>query len=201
VAAPELTPCPCQLLACSLENKLQPAAEYLRELGVVDVGRLVQSYPAVLAYSLTRKLPRTVAWLRAAGVTDVGVLLTALPALAGYSVTANLEPKRRLLMHVMGRPMEDAVRFPAFWAYSLRGRILPRYAFLLEHDAADSVSLASMLAGADARFVLLPALRAAQAAGAPATPPDFRAHISTPAFAARVAALERAGKLWSDKKS
>ena len=161
---------------------------------MADVGRFVQSYPAALAYSLTRKLPRTVAWLRAAGVTDVGVLLAAMPALSGYSVTANLEPKRRLLVHVMGRPVEDAVRFPAFWAYSLRRRILPRYAFLLEHGVADSVSLASMLAGSDERFVLLPALRAA---GAPA---DFNAHCATPAFAARVAALERAGKLWGDSK-
>lgn len=185
-----------QLLGCSLEHKLQPAAEYLRELGVRDVGRLVQAFPAALAYSLKRKLGRTVAWLHAAGVEDVGALLCALPALAGYSVAANLEPKRRLLVDVMGRPIDEAVRFPAYWAYSLRDRILPRYAYLLEHGVQNEVSLSSMLAAADARFLALPVLRSAVAAGAPATAPDFAAHCATPAFRARIEALERAGQLW-----
>ncbi len=186
-----------QLLACSLEHKLQPSAEYLRELGVVDVGRLVQSFPAALAYSLKRKLGRTVSWLRAAGVRDVGALLTALPALAGYSVPANLEPKRRLLVDVMGRPIDDATRFPAFWGYSLRGRILPRYAYLLEHGVQDEVSLSSMLSATDDKFVALPALRrAAQPGAPPASAAAFYAHCATPPFLARMAALERSGKLW-----
>ncbi len=222
---------PTQLLGCSLEHKLHPAAEYLREVGVVDVGRFVQTFPASLCYrrarrslqaccaartlvriaclaslltprarmrSLKRKLGRTVSWLRAAGVHDVGALLTALPALAGYSVPANLEPKRRLLVDVMGRPIEDAERFPAYWAYSLQGRILPRYAYLLEHGAQDKVSLSSMLSATDANFAALPALRRAAAAGVPATAEAYQAHVATPAFAARLAALERSGRLWSD---
>ena len=80
----------------SLQANVMPTVEYLRSLGMVEVGRVITKQPAILSLSVTSNLQPKVAFLTSLGLDELpgglGAQLDAYPALLTLSLESNLRP-------------------------------------------------------------------------------------------------------------
>ncbi|GAB4848014.1 Transcription termination factor mterf5, chloroplastic [Ancistrocladus abbreviatus] len=124
-----LTRCP-NIISYSVEDKLQPTAEYFLSLGV-DVSLLLQRSPQTFGLSIEANLkPLTKFFLeRGYSVEDLGTMIQRYGALYTFSLADNLIPKWEYFLS-MDYPQSELVKFPQYFGYSLEDRIKPRYALV-----------------------------------------------------------------------
>ncbi|KAF3435194.1 hypothetical protein FNV43_RR22281 [Rhamnella rubrinervis] len=146
-----LTRCP-NIVSCSVEDKLRPTAEYFRLLGV-DIAFLLRRFPQNLSYSIEANIkPVTEFFLeRGYSMEEVGTMISRFASLYGLSLAKNLLPKWEFFL-TMDYPRSELVKIPAYFGYSLEGRIKPRYALMKEYttnaaltDQMQTIAIFSLL--------------------------------------------------------
>lgn len=143
------------LLTYSLDKKIRPLVRFLLEMAWVredKVGKILTLQPNLISCSVADKLEVTVKFFLFHGIqkADIGAMVADFPMLLRYSL-AVLKPKFRYITKVMARPLEDIVKFPRLFSYSLEGRIAPRHKVLVEKGL--HFDLRAMLACSDEEFV------------------------------------------------
>ncbi|KAL6899706.1 hypothetical protein ACP4OV_006364 [Aristida adscensionis] len=125
-----------RLLAASVPDTLAPALRFLRRRVSLRRRPLPLAAALLLAFSVERTLLPKLLFLRdATGLPDPAVcaVLRRAPAVLSYGIDTNLTPKLRFLTERMGRdPAAELAEFPHYFAFSLEGRIRPRYEALRE---------------------------------------------------------------------
>eukprot|EP00850_Spirogloea_muscicola_P002958 SM000011S19136 [mRNA] locus=s11:996366:1007475:- [translate_table: standard] len=112
------------------ERKLRANLAFLEELGLNDLEmrKLVNKGPVLLTLSLDNNLIPTRNFFYSKGFSrdDLATMLIRLPGLLGYKVSTVLEPKYEYITRIMERSLEEIVKFPQIFSYSLSCRIKPR---------------------------------------------------------------------------
>eukprot|EP00850_Spirogloea_muscicola_P001990 SM000007S20950 [mRNA] locus=s7:1099530:1110613:+ [translate_table: standard] len=112
------------------ERKLRANLAFLEELGLneLKVRKLVNKGPVLLTLSLDNNLIPTRDFFYSKGFSrdDLATMLIRLPGLLGYKVSTVLEPKYEYITGIMERSLEEIVKFPQIFSYSLSCRIKPR---------------------------------------------------------------------------
>ncbi|CAI9086976.1 OLC1v1020921C1 [Oldenlandia corymbosa var. corymbosa] len=127
-----LTRCP-NIISYSVDDKLRPAVEYFRSLGV-DVALLFQRAPQTFGLSIEANLkPLTEFFLQNGySIEELRTMISRYGALYTFSLEGNLIPKWEFFL-TMGYPKSELVKFPQYFGYSLNERIKPRYAIVKEN--------------------------------------------------------------------
>ncbi|MCO5559383.1 hypothetical protein L7F22_012982 [Adiantum nelumboides] len=146
-----------QVLTLNREERLKPAVEYLRSIGLQDskdMERLLVRNAQILCCSIEKNLAPKFGFFLDTGLKreDVIKIIVLFPSMFGQNLELSLEPKYRYLVDVMKRSPEDIVDFPQYFGYSLEKRIKPRYEKLVARGITN-ISLASMLACVEADFI------------------------------------------------
>ena len=105
------------LLGHSTES-MQEHVDFLREIGVANIGKVVEKLPAVLEYDI-ESMRAHVAFLREIGVVDIGRVVERVPSVLGSSIEsmrAHVDFLREEGMHDIGRVVE---RHPSLLEYSI----------------------------------------------------------------------------------
>ncbi|TVU29546.1 hypothetical protein EJB05_21116, partial [Eragrostis curvula] len=143
-----------RLLAASVPDTLGPALRFLRRRVSLRREPLPLAAALLLAFSVDRTLlPKLVFLREATGLPDPAVcaVLRRAPAILSYGIETNLTPKLQFLAECMGRdPAAELTEFPHYFAFSLEGRIRPRYEALRERGI--EMSLKDMLTSNDDEF-------------------------------------------------
>jgi hypothetical protein len=124
------------VLTLNCEERLKPAVEYLRSIGLVerkDMERLLARNAQLLCCSIDKNLTPKFEFFVRMGVDkeDVVKMLVLFPSMFGQSIELSLEPKFRYLLEVMKRAPKDIVDFPqvSIPYISLSFAILPQDAY------------------------------------------------------------------------
>jgi hypothetical protein len=152
------------------------AAFLTAEFGAPDGMRTALHVSALLHFS-EETLRSKAATLRSAGL-DATKLLSSAPRLASISAAA-LREKAAWLRDVAGTTPEQINAAPALLAYSLRGRVRPRYFFAARLKALDGRALMTFCYPSDADF-LENTLR--NTAAATWSVEQYRSHIASKEF-------------------
>ncbi|KAF8693562.1 hypothetical protein HU200_038964 [Digitaria exilis] len=143
-----------RLLAASVPDTLRPALHFLRRRVALLREPLPLAAALLLAFSVERTLLPKLLFLRnATGLPDPAVcaVLRRAPAILSYGIETNLTPKLQFLAECMGMdPAVELAEFPHYFAFSLEGRIRPRYEALRERGI--EMSLKDMLTSNDDEF-------------------------------------------------
>nr|GMC46286.1 transcription termination factor MTERF5, chloroplastic [Ipomoea batatas] len=126
-----LTRCP-NIISYSVEDKLRPAAEYFRSLGV-DVATLLYRCPQTFGLSINTHIKPTTEFFVGKGysVAEVASMVSKYAALYTFSL-ATLVLKWDFFL-TMGYPKSELIKFPQYFGYSLEERIKPRYAIMIDN--------------------------------------------------------------------
>eukprot|EP00850_Spirogloea_muscicola_P001022 SM000004S14892 [mRNA] locus=s4:32935:43984:- [translate_table: standard] len=112
------------------ERKLRANLAFLEELGLneLEMRKLVNKGPVLLTLSIDNNLIPTRDFFYSKGFSrdDLATMLIRLPGLLGYKVSTVLEPKYEYITEIMERSLEEIVKFPQIFSYSLSCRIKPR---------------------------------------------------------------------------
>lgn len=143
-----LTRCP-NITSYSVEDKLRPAAEYFRSLGV-DIPVLLHRCPQCLGLSIEAHLkPVTEFFIeRGFSMEEIGTMLSRYGALYTFSLKENLIPKWEFFL-TMDYDKSELVKFPQYFSYSLEERIKPRYARVKESGVTVLLNQVLSLSGRD----------------------------------------------------
>ena len=133
---------------------MQPHVEYLKELGITDIGKVVTKLPHILYYSIEDNLQPHVDYLKELGVTDIAKVVTRLPPILALSIEDNLKPTVEYLTNECYATISDIEKMPALVSYSLDKRIKPRHAFLQTKgvEFGYDIAVGTMLIQNDRRF-------------------------------------------------
>lgn len=142
------------LLTCSLDKKIRPVVIFLMTRAGVnekDIGKVIALGPELLGCSISKKLEVSLKYFLSLGIRyrQLGEMIADFPMLLRYNVDV-LRPKYRYLRRTMVRPLEDLIKFPRFFSYSLDDRIIPRHKILVEKQI--NLKLRYMLACTDEEF-------------------------------------------------
>lgn len=120
------------IVSYSVEDKLQPMAEYFSSLGV-DVAVLLLRSPPTFGLSIEGNVkPITEFFLeKGFSIEEVSIMVSRYGPLYSFSLVDNLEPKWEFFS-TMNYPRTELVKFPQYFGYSLEERIKPRYAIVRE---------------------------------------------------------------------
>ena len=105
------------MLTLNCEERLKPAVEYLRSIGLEDrkdMERLLARNAQLLCCSIDKNLTPKFEYFINIGLEreDVIKILVLFPSMFGQSIELSLEPKFRYLVDVMKRSVKDVVDFP-----------------------------------------------------------------------------------------
>uniref|UniRef100_A0ACD5ZBN4 Uncharacterized protein n=1 Tax=Avena sativa TaxID=4498 RepID=A0ACD5ZBN4_AVESA len=143
-----------RLLAASIPDTLSPALHFLRHRISLRRRPLPLAAALLLAFSVDRTLlPKLIFLGDATGLPDPAVctILRRAPAILSYGIETNLTPKLKFLADGMGKdPATELTEFPHYFAFSLDGRIRPRYEKL--RVSGIEMSLNDMLTISDDEF-------------------------------------------------
>ncbi|KAJ8546420.1 hypothetical protein K7X08_019003 [Anisodus acutangulus] len=125
-----LTRCP-NIISYSVEDKLRPATEYFRSMGV-DVGILLYRCPQTFGLSIEANIKPVTEFFKDKGfsMVEVSTMVSRYSALYTFSL-AKLVLKWKFFL-TMGYPKAELVKFPQYFGYSLEERIKPRFAIMTE---------------------------------------------------------------------
>ncbi|RDX79046.1 Transcription termination factor MTEF1, chloroplastic, partial [Mucuna pruriens] len=142
--------CP-KLLFSNVDHCLRPTLHFLRQVGIHDLKRPT-TRNAHLLNTRVDKLNAKVEFLQELGFSYEEALRACarLPAIFGYDVDNNLWPKFVFLIKDMERDLEDLKKFPQYFGFSLKDRIVPRHFHLKERGVR--IPLNRMLMWADDKF-------------------------------------------------
>ncbi|GAQ86816.1 hypothetical protein KFL_003130050 [Klebsormidium nitens] len=130
--------------------------DFLYDLGLTEgqVGKVVGWKPRVLLTSV-QGLEERVSFFERLGLSrhELAYMVEQFPDLLTYSVRGNFQPKVDYLVNEMGRPVDELVRFPRFFSFSLDTRIKPRHEGARAAGSFDRlVSISALLTPNDVRF-------------------------------------------------
>lgn len=115
----------------SIERRLQPTVSYLERMGLKkeDICRLAVRFPHILCRDAEKTYQPNVNFLQDLGFStrQISSVISGYPPVLLASVKNSLQPKMDFLLKGMGRSMDDAVAYPAFFAHSLSRKIEPRF--------------------------------------------------------------------------
>lgn len=125
-----LTRCP-NIISYSVEDKLRPATEYFRSMGV-DVGVLLYRCPQTFGLSIEANVKPVTEFFKDKGfsMAEVAAMISRYGALYTFSL-AKLILKWNFFL-TMGYPRAELVKFPQYFGYSLEERIKPRFAIMTQ---------------------------------------------------------------------
>ena len=83
---------------------------------------------------------------------DVGKIITKHPQILEYRVEQTMQPKYEYLVRELHGSVTNIIDFPAYFGYSLEGRIKPRHEFL--KTKGRTISISRMLAPSDENFAI-----------------------------------------------
>lgn len=148
-----LTICP-NLLGYNLDSRLRPSVDYLKTIGIQDVElrKLLTFFPNILIRKAEVTFKPILEHLHGVGFTSQQVtsIVASYPPVLTRSIQNSVQPKLDFLVNTMGRNLEEVVKFPAFFGYSLRRTLAPRYHRL--GDQASNCSLVAILACSGSKF-------------------------------------------------
>ncbi|GAB2245326.1 hypothetical protein Droror1_Dr00000819 [Drosera rotundifolia] len=118
------------IVSYSVEDKLRPAVQYFSSMGV-DVAVVMQRWPQIFGLSMDGTLRPLIEFFLEKGYSmeEVAAMISKSGSLYTISLSKNLLPKWEFFLY-MGYSRSDLVKFPAYFSYSLEGRIKPRYALM-----------------------------------------------------------------------
>ncbi|CAO2813450.1 unnamed protein product [Amaranthus hypochondriacus] len=142
--------CP-ELLFSNVEYCLKPTLAFLTSIGLEKLNSPT-NLNAHLLNTRVGKLEAKIEFLMSIGFTYEESIKACvrLPAIFGYSIENNMWPKVEYLVEGMQRSIEEVKEFPQYFAFSLRGRIVPRYMHLKQRSV--HISLKRMLLCGDDKF-------------------------------------------------
>lgn len=142
--------CPA-LLFSNVEYCLRPTLDYLRKLGLERLNSPT-TLNAHLLNTRVEKLQKKMKFLRSIGLSydESARICARIPAIFGYSVEDNLRPKYEYLVWEMERSLDELKRFPQYFAFSLKKRIVPRHVHLKQRNVR--IPLNRMLLWGDQKF-------------------------------------------------
>ncbi|KAL3501431.1 hypothetical protein ACH5RR_035880 [Cinchona calisaya] len=143
--------CP-RLLVCSVKNQLQPALDFLRNLGFVGANRITCQTTVLLVSNVDHTLIPKVEFLMGLGFdyNEVVKMVLRSPGLLTFSIENNYRPKVDYFLKEMNGDLEDLKRFPQYFSFNLEGKIKRRHRILMEHGF--SMPLWKMLKVSDWEF-------------------------------------------------
>jgi hypothetical protein len=131
-------------------DTLRAKGTALSRMGL-KAAHVVKLCPTVFGFSDDR-IRHTLAFLDGVGLDGVR-LANAFPAVLGFSVDTKLRPVVHFVTLTMGRAVTELQNCPACFGYSLKGRLVPRYAFAVLHHKQHH-SLRDLYGPRDECFVL-----------------------------------------------
>ncbi|CAJ1825621.1 unnamed protein product [Sphenostylis stenocarpa] len=142
--------CP-KLLFSNVDHCLRPTLQFLRQVGIQELNKPT-TRNAHLLNTRVDKLHAKVEFLQELGFSKEEALRACarLPAIFGYDVENNLWPKYVYLVKEMQRDLEELKKFPQYFGFSLKERIVPRHLHLKERGV--SIPLNRMLMWGDEKF-------------------------------------------------
>lgn len=98
-----------------------------------NVPAIIEKLPQILFIKEGLAMER-VRFFRGVGFTadDVGTMVSECPQILALSISHVLEPSLDFLLNGMKRSLQEVVKFPAFFTYDLKSRIMPRYKLIAE---------------------------------------------------------------------
>eukprot|EP00250_Pteridium_aquilinum_P012738 c20911_g2_i1 orf=3-1304(-) len=138
-------------LSYSLDMKIRPCVIFLLEKVAVPidkVGKVLSLQSDLISCNLSKKLEIVVRFFLFHGVQreQLGLMVADFPVLLKYSL-ASLKPKLSYVLRVMKLPLEEVIKFPRLFSYSLELRIAPRHKLLRKRGL--DYNLRRMLACSD----------------------------------------------------
>ncbi|GMN37458.1 hypothetical protein TIFTF001_006824 [Ficus carica] len=142
--------CPA-LLFSNVQYFLRPTLDYLHHLGLERLNSPT-TLNAHLLNTRVDKLQKKMAFLRCIGLSyeQSARVCARMPAIFGYSIEDNLRPKYEYLVWEMERSLDELLKFPQYFAFSLNKRIVPRHLHLKQRNV--SIPLNRMLLWGDQKF-------------------------------------------------
>ncbi|MCO5561774.1 hypothetical protein L7F22_015398 [Adiantum nelumboides] len=142
-------------LSYSLDEKIRPVVIFLLEKAAVPinkVGKVLAQQPDLIGCNITKRLDIAVRFFIYHGFhrEQVGLMVTEFPMVLRYSLSS-MKPKLSFALRVMKLPVEEVVKFPRLFSYSLELRIVPRYKTLKNRGM--KYGLRKMLACTDDEFI------------------------------------------------
>lgn len=117
------------------ENLTQKTRWLVQQVKVApcDVPRIIEKLPQVLFIKEGLAMERVTYFLRAGcSADDVAKMVTVCPQLLAMSISQALEPSLNFLRQDMKRSVKEVVKFPTYFTYDLKSRIMPRYKLIAE---------------------------------------------------------------------
>ncbi|KAH0464150.1 hypothetical protein IEQ34_006936 [Dendrobium chrysotoxum] len=142
--------CP-ELLNCNVEFRLRPTLVFLREIGVYNL-----HVPSILNANLliipVGQLGSRIRFLESMGLSyeESSGICRRFPSIFRYSEENNLRPKFEYLLYEMGGSVEEVKRFPQYFGFCLKKRIVPRHLHLKQRNIRPSLKW--MLMPGDKKF-------------------------------------------------
>ncbi|MGC8940886.1 MAG: hypothetical protein ACP5JY_02530, partial [Candidatus Nanoarchaeia archaeon] len=141
-----------QVLEYSIEG-MQNRVDWLRELGVKKIDKVVEQLPQVLACNIEGMQDR-VDWLRELGVEDISKFVEKCPQVLACDIQ-KMSDKYSYITNPKKTPfsIKDIEYFPAALTYSFERRIVPRFEFIrAKQGSLDGWSLSEILIPNNAAF-------------------------------------------------
>ncbi|KAK7374445.1 hypothetical protein VNO80_07875 [Phaseolus coccineus] len=140
--------CP-KLLFSHVDLCLRPTLQFLRQIGIQGLNKPTHAH---LLNTRVHKLHAKVEFLQELGFSyeEAQKACVRLPAIFGYDVENNLWPKYVYLVKEMERDLEELKKFPQYFGFSLKERIMPRHLHLKERGVR--IPLNRMLMWGDEKF-------------------------------------------------
>ncbi|XP_014498259.1 transcription termination factor MTEF1, chloroplastic [Vigna radiata var. radiata] len=142
--------CP-KLLFSHVDLCLRPTLQFLRQIGIQGLNKPT-TRNAHLLNTRVDKLHAKVEFLQELGFEyeDAVKACARVPAIFGYDAGNNLWPKYVYLVKEMERDLEELKKFPQYFGFSLKERIVPRHLHLKERGVR--IPLNRMLMWGDEKF-------------------------------------------------
>ncbi|KAM3359037.1 hypothetical protein P3S68_021970 [Capsicum galapagoense] len=143
--------CP-RILVSSVEKKLNPTFQFLKEFGFLGHNRITCQNTVLLVSSVEHTFCPKIDYLVSLGIVRENVvnMILRLPGLLTFSIEKNFNPKVEYLLKEMDRDIGELKKFPQYFSFSLERKIKPRHRFLVEHGF--TMSLSEMLKVSDREF-------------------------------------------------
>eukprot|EP00250_Pteridium_aquilinum_P007542 c17231_g1_i1 orf=99-2192(+) len=116
-----------------------------------NVPSIIEKLPQVLFIKEGLAMER-VRYFMSAGCSadDVAKMVSDCPQIMALSISQVIEPSLNFLLHDMKRSVKEVVKFPMYFTYDLKSRIMPRYKLIAEKGV--KCSLEWFLNCTDQRF-------------------------------------------------
>ena len=126
--------CP-RLLFSDVEFCLKPTLNFLRQVGLEGLDKPT-NLNAHLLNTRVEKLRGKIGFLQEIGFSyeEAARACARMPAIFGYGTEANLRPKFEYLVKDMNRSVEELIKFPQYFGFSLENRIMPRHLHLKQRN-------------------------------------------------------------------